>query len=68
MNRKAKREREEKLDVDRDLTDRRETPKFTERRVTYQHEDTGNIFTKLIPANEPIPEFPRRFIVSVKDV
>lgn len=43
-------------------------PKNCERRVTYQHEDTGNIFTKLIPANEPIPEIPRRFIVSVEDV
>ena len=39
-----------------------------ERRVTYQHEDTGNIFTKLIPENEPIPEFPRRFVVSVEPV
>ncbi len=39
-----------------------------ERLVTYQHEETGNIFTKMIPENEPIPEFPRRFIVSVENV
>jgi len=39
-----------------------------ERLVRYQHEETGNIFTKLIPENEPIPEFPRRFIVSVENV
>jgi hypothetical protein len=38
-----------------------------ERRVTYQHEDTGNLFTKLIPENEPIPQIPRRFVVSITE-
>jgi hypothetical protein len=40
----------------------------SEKRVTYQHEDTGNIFTKLIPNGEPIPEFPRRFIVKIEEI
>jgi hypothetical protein len=37
-----------------------------EKLVTYQHEDTGNVFTKLIPFNEPIPKIPRRFVIKIE--
>lgn len=33
------------------------------RRVTWQHEDTGYIFTKEIPEGIETPVFPRRFVI-----
>lgn len=42
--------------------------KLPRRRVTWQHEETGYIFTKEIPAGELTPDFPRRFVVSEEPV
>lgn len=55
---------------DRDLTedDLTELRSRKEQEVTWQHEETGALFTKLIPVGESIPEIPRRFIVSVRDL
>lgn len=43
-------------------------PPKPRRRATWQHEETGYIFTKEIPAGEPTPKFPRRFVISEEPI
>lgn len=42
--------------------------KLPRRRVTWQHEETGYIFTKEIPAGEPTPDLPHRFVISEEPI
>ena len=42
--------------------------RLVRRLVTWQHEDTGYIFTKEIPEGVTTPEFKRRFIIKVEAV
>lgn len=40
----------------------------SERRVTWQHEETGMTFTKYIPSLEPLPTFPRRYVIRISKI
>ena len=41
---------------------------YNERKVTWQHKETGSIFTKNIPDGIKTPSFPRRFAIKEEHV